>query len=80
MVWAILYAHREKGINRADLIEKYRACSGKSEQLCQFDIYVVCSAKPDGSAHRLASRASDCYYCLRENNWIKLVLVGEKKG
>lgn len=78
--WAILYAHREKGISKPDLIEKYRAWTGKPQKNAEFDCHVVTSPKEDGCAHRSASRASGIYYCIRENNWIKLVLVAEKKA
>jgi hypothetical protein len=56
--WAILYAHREKGISKADLIEKYKSWTLKPMPNCEFDVHVVTSPKEDGSAHRSASRAS----------------------
>lgn len=78
--WAILFAHRASGISKPALIEKYRAWTGKPQKNAEFDCHVVTSPKEDGSAHRSASRASGVYYCIRENNWVKLVLVSEKKG
>ena len=77
--WAILYAHREKGISRSDYIERYRAWVGKPLKNCEFDCHVVSSPRQDGSSHRSASRASGLYYCVKENDWIKLVLLSEKK-
>lgn len=77
--WAILFAHREKGISRADFIERYRAWVGKPLKNCEFDCHVVASPRQDGSSHRSASRASGLYYCVKENDWIKLVLLSEKK-
>ncbi len=77
--WAILYAHRGTGIAKSDLIQKYRALTSKPLKNCDFDVHVVTSPKEDGSAHRSASRASGTYYCMRENDWIRLVLVSEEK-
>ena len=78
-VFAILYAHRQSGISKPDLIAKYKAWSGKPEKNCQFDVHVVCSSKEDGSSHKSAAKASGSYWVERKNDFLKLHLVGEKK-
>lgn len=79
MAWAILYAHRDKGISKPDLLAKYRAWSGKPEQNCGFDVHVVLSPREDGSSHRSAAKAAQHYWIERQNDWYKLHLLSEKK-
>lgn len=75
MVWSILYAHRQSGISRKDLIEKYKACSGKPEPNCGYDVQVVCSVKEKSKCNRSALRASQFYWVERNNDLLKLHLV-----
>lgn len=62
MVWAILYAHRAAGINKADLTAKYKAWSGKPDKNCGYDVHVVLSPKQDGTSHRSAYKAAQTYW------------------
>ena len=75
MVWSILYAHRQTGISRKDLIEKYKTCSGKPEPNCGYDVQVVCSVKEKSTCNRSALRASQFYWVERANDLLKLHLV-----
>ena len=78
-VFAILFAHREKGISKHDLIAKNQAWSKKPLKNCQFDVHVVTSPREDGSSHRSAAKASGSYWVERRNDFLKLHLVGEGK-
>lgn len=79
MVWAILYAHREKGISKADLISAYKKMSQKADANCGYDVHVVISPREDGSCHRSAGKASQSYWVEREGDFLKLHIIGEKK-
>ena len=79
MVWSILFAHRDKGISKPDLLARYREWSGKPEQNCGFDVHVVLSPREDGSSHRSAAKAAQHYWIERQNDWYKLHLLSEKK-
>jgi hypothetical protein len=79
MVWAILHSHKEKGISKPDLIAKYRAWSGKPQKNAEFDAHVVVSPKEDGSCHRSAAKAAQSYWVQRENDFLRLHLIGEGK-
>jgi hypothetical protein len=76
MVWAILYAHREKGITKTALTQKYQAWSGKPDPNCGYDVHVVISSKEDGSSHRSAAKAAQYYWVERAGDLLKLHLVG----
>lgn len=78
-VWAILYAFKDKGISKSDLVAKYMAWSKKPEQNAHFDTYVVCSPREDGSCHRSAGKASQSYWVEKQNDWYRLRLIGEDK-
>ena len=75
MVWSILYAHRQNGITKKDLIEKYQVCSGKPEQNCSYDVQVVCSVKEKSTCNRSAARAAQYYWVERKGELLVLHLV-----
>lgn len=77
-VWAILHAHRQSGISKKDLIEKYRVSSGKPEQNCGYDVQVVCSPTKEGTCNRSALRASQHYWVERRDDLLVLHLIGVK--
>ena len=61
-VFSILYAHKDKGITRKQLVEDAVKATGKDEKRSRFDIAVVTSPSKDGKAHRSANRAADSYW------------------
>ena len=77
MVWAILHAHKDTGISKADLVAKYKAWSGKADKNCGFDVHVVISPREDGASHRSAAKAAQSYWVQRENDFLRLRLIGE---
>jgi hypothetical protein len=79
IAWSLLYASRGTGISKADLLARYVAATGKTEQLARYDCHVVTSPRVDGTAHRSAAKASGSYWVERRNEWYRLHLVGEKK-
>ena len=65
VVFSILYAHKDKGITRKDLIREAARMTGKEERLVSYDASVVTSVKsPDegGRAHPSVNRAADKYW------------------
>lgn len=76
MVWSILYAFRETGISKSELMKRYQAWSGKPDKNCGFDCHVVASSREDGSSHRSASKAACCYWVERKGDLLKMHLVG----
>ncbi len=77
LAWSILYAHREKGISKADLLSAYKKASGKPDANCGYDVHVVISPREDGSCHRSAGKASQSYWVDREGDFLRLRLVGD---
>jgi hypothetical protein len=78
-VWAILHAHKDTGISKTDLTAKYQAWCKKPLKNCQFDVHVVISPKEDGSCHRSAAKAAQSYWIQRENDFLRLRMIGEGK-
>ena len=74
-VWAILYAHRDKGLTKKDLIAQYTKRSGKDARLAGYDVQVVCSPRKDGKCNRSAARAAQYYWVERKGDLFKLHLV-----
>ena len=79
LVFSILFAFKDTGISKKDLVAKYMAWSGKPEKNANFDTHVVASPRQDGTAHRSASKAADVYWVERENDFYRLHLVSESK-
>lgn len=79
LAWSILFAHREKGISKADLLSAYKKVSGKPDANCGYDIHVVVSPREDGSCHRSAGKASQTYWVEKQNDWYRLHIIGEDK-
>jgi len=78
-VFSILYANREKGIPRADLISKYQAWSKKPQINASYDVATVISSRENGSSHRSVANAAQTYYVERQSDWLKLHLISAKK-
>jgi hypothetical protein len=74
-VFSVLYAHREKGMTRDNLLSELQRISTKKEALLKFDISVVTSPSHDGTAHRSANKAANSYYVEKgEGGNLKLVM------
>jgi hypothetical protein len=78
-VWAILHAHKDTGISKTDLTAKYKAWCKKPDANCGFDVHVVISPREDGSCHRSAAKAAQTYWVERENDFLRLRMIGEGK-
>ena len=75
---AILFAHKSTGINKHDLIAKYRSWSGKSEKHALFDVQIVISSKEIGVSHKSISKAAQHYWVERRNDFLQLKLTAEE--
>jgi hypothetical protein len=78
-IYAVLFAFKDKGISKSDLVAKYMAWSGKPAKNAHFDTQVVCSPREDSSCNRSAGKASQTYYVERQNDWYRLHIIGENK-
>jgi hypothetical protein len=79
VAWSILFAHRERGISKTDLIARYKEATGKPDANCGFDVHVVTSSREDGSSHKSAAKAAQVYFVERAGDLLKMHLVSDAK-
>jgi hypothetical protein len=78
VTYDVLWANKDKGIDRATLVQTVASITGKEARKAYFDVTVVLSSRPgpelggDGGSHRSIAKAADTYYIEKKNGWVKL--------